>query len=175
MGARVSRKVTFRWEGRAIEGSIETKGHRASWTRDAKALDAEVARDGAWVEIRTVGGTSRAAVKAGPKEVWVSLRGRTYVLERAHRTSSGSQAASSNDEVRAPMTGKVVRVTAAPGAQVTEGDLLLTIEAMKMEFKLTAPEDARIEEILCADGDRVELGQLLVRLAPAAESVNGAS
>ena len=44
-----------------------------------------------------------------------------------------------------------------------------------MEFKLTAPEDARIEEILCADGDRVELGQLLVRLAPAAESVNGAS
>jgi len=174
MGARVSRKVTFRWEGRAIEGSIETKGHRASWTRDAKALDAEVARDGAWIEIRAAGGASRAAVKAGPKEVWVSLRGRTYVLERAHRTASGSQAASSNDEIRAPMTGKVVRVVAALGAQVTEGDLLLTIEAMKMEFKLTAPEDARIEEILCADGDRVELGQLLVRLAPSVGAPNGA-
>jgi len=175
MGARVSRKVAFRWEGRAIEGSIETKGHRASWTRDAKALDAEVARDGAWIEIRSAGGASRAAVKVGPKEVWVSLRGRTYVLERAHRTSSGSQAASSNDEIRAPMTGKVVRVVAAPGAQVAEGDLLLTIEAMKMEFKLMAPEDARIEEILCADGDRVELGQLLVRLAPSVGASNGAS
>jgi biotin carboxyl carrier protein len=46
---------------------------------------------------------------------------------------------------------------------------------MKMEFKLTAPEDARIEEILCADGDRVELGQLLVRLAPSVGASNGAS
>ncbi|HKO21478.1 MAG TPA: biotin/lipoyl-containing protein [Candidatus Eisenbacteria bacterium] len=163
----MSRKLIFRWDGRAIEGTIETQGHRATWTRDGSTLDAEVARDGAWVEIRTPQGACRAAVKAGPKEVWVSLRGRTYVLERAHRTSSGSAAAASNDEIRAPMTGKVVRVTAAQGAQVKEGDLLLTIEAMKMEFKLTAPEDARVEEILCVDGDRVELGQLLVRLAAA--------
>ena len=158
-----------------IEGTIETQGSRASWTSDAHELDAEVARDGAWVEIRTPAGASRAAVRTGPKEVWVSLRGRTYVLERAHRTSSGSAAASSNDEIRAPMTGKVVRVTAGAGAQVKEGDLLLTIEAMKMEFKLTAPEDAKIEEILCADGDRVELGQLLARLAPVVEPAKGAS
>jgi biotin carboxyl carrier protein len=170
MGARVSRKLSFRWDGHAIEGSVDAQGNRASWTRDGRTLDAEVVRDGAWVEIRTVGGACRAAVKAGPKEVWVSLRGRTYVLERAHRTSSSSAAAASNDEIRAPMTGKVVRITAAPGAQVKEGDLLLTIEAMKMEFKLTAPEDAKIQEILCADGDRVELGQLLVRLEQAGAS-----
>ena len=167
----MSRKVAFRWDGRAIEGTIETQGPRATWTRDGRTLDTEVARDGGWVEIRTAQDACRAAVKAGPKEVWVSLRGRTYVLERAHRTSSGSAASASNDEIRAPMTGKVVRVTTPQGAQVKEGDLLLTIEAMKMEFKLTAPEDARVEEILCADGDRVELGQLLVRLAAA----NGAS
>lgn len=169
MGARVSRKLTFRWDGQAIEGTIETQGNRATWTRDDRTWNAEISREGAWIEIRTLKGACRAAVKAGPKEVWVSLRGRTYVLERAHRTASGSAAAASNDEIRAPMTGKVVRVAAAAGTQVKEGDLLLTIEAMKMEFKLTAPEDARIEEILCADGDRVELGQLLVRLAQAAK------
>jgi biotin carboxyl carrier protein len=167
MGAGVSRKVAFRWEGCAIEGSIAVQGQHVAWSRDGRTLDAEFVRDGAWVEIQMKDGASRAAVKAGPKEVWVSIRGRTYVLERAHRTAAGSGAVASVDEIRAPMTGKVVRVVTAAGAQVKEGDLLLTIEAMKMEFKLTAPEDARVDEVLCADGDRVELGQLLARLTPA--------
>jgi len=42
----------------------------------------------------------------------------------------------------------------------------VTIEAMKMEFKVVAPEDGRVEEIRCAAGDRVELGDLLVMLEP---------
>jgi biotin carboxyl carrier protein len=64
------------------------------------------------------------------------------------------------------MTGRVVTVVAVPGAETREGDLLLTIEAMKMEFKLTAPENGSVLEVMCAPGDRVELGQLLVRLKP---------
>jgi biotin carboxyl carrier protein len=175
VGAGVNRKVAFRWEGRAVEGSIAVQGHHAAWTRDGRTLDAEFAHEGAWVEIQTPGGSSRAAVKAGPKEVWVSLRGRTYVLDRARRTASDSGAVSSTDEIRAPMTGKVVRVVTTAGADVQEGDLLLTIEAMKMEFKLVAPEDARVDEVLCADGDRVELGQLLARLTPAGAAAEGAT
>jgi len=66
------------------------------------------------------------------------------------------------------MTGRVVAVAARPGQEAREGDLLLTIEAMKMEFRLAAPEDGTVAELLCAEGDRVELGQLLVRLVPKA-------
>jgi biotin carboxyl carrier protein len=65
------------------------------------------------------------------------------------------------------MTGRVVSVSAGPGDAPREGDLLLTIEAMKMEFKLTAPEDGTVLEVACAEGDLVELGQLLVKLKPA--------
>jgi biotin carboxyl carrier protein len=65
------------------------------------------------------------------------------------------------------MTGRVVSVAAKAGTEAREGDLLLTVEAMKMEFKLVAPEDGTVLEVACADGDRVELGQLLVRLRPA--------
>jgi biotin carboxyl carrier protein len=67
------------------------------------------------------------------------------------------------------MTGRVVSVAATAGLKAKEGDLLLTIEAMKMEFKLAAPEDGEVLEVACAAGDRVDLGQLLVRLRPASE------
>jgi len=64
------------------------------------------------------------------------------------------------------MTGRVIQVAAAPGASVREGDLLVTIEAMKMEFKLVAPETGVIAEVRCEAGARVELGDLLVVLEP---------
>ena len=48
VGAGVSRKVAFRWEGRAIEGSIAVQGQHAAWTRDAigAAMKAEAAKHG---------------------------------------------------------------------------------------------------------------------------------
>ncbi|HEU4333549.1 MAG TPA: hypothetical protein VFT32_03560 [Candidatus Eisenbacteria bacterium] len=39
---------------------------------------------------------------------------------------------------------------------------------------MTAPEDGQVLEVICAEGDRVELGQLLVRLKPAAGNAEGA-
>ena len=72
------------------------------------------------------------------------------------------------DEIRAPMTGRVIAVAARAGMEAHEGDLLLTIEAMKMEFRLIAPRDGTVAEVLCSEGDRVELGQLLARLDPKA-------
>jgi biotin carboxyl carrier protein len=70
------------------------------------------------------------------------------------------------------MTGRVLSVAARTGAAAREGDLLVTIEAMKMEFRLTAPEDGTVLEVACEEGDRVELGQLLVRLEPASAAGN---
>ena len=98
--------------------------------------------------------------------MWVALDGRSFFLERVHRDAAAPDGAPATDEIRAPMTGRVVAVAARAGEGAREGDLLLTIEAMKMEFRLTAPEDGMVAEVLCAEGDRVELGQLLVRLKP---------
>jgi biotin carboxyl carrier protein len=72
------------------------------------------------------------------------------------------------------MTGRVVHVAAPEGSTVREGDLLMTIEAMKMEFRLVAPEDGRVAEVRFGDGERVELGDLLVVLEPAAAGTPGA-
>ncbi|MDZ7674859.1 MAG: biotin/lipoyl-containing protein [Acidimicrobiales bacterium] len=63
-----------------------------------------------------------------------------------------------------PLPGKVLSVHVAAGATVSDGDVLVVVEAMKMEHAITAPGDAVVEEVCFAEGDRVDAGDLLVRL-----------
>ncbi len=65
----------------------------------------------------------------------------------------------------APMPGAVVAVAATPGAAVAGGDVLVMLEAMKMEHVVRAPADGVVAEVRVAVGDQVETGDVLVVLA----------
>ena len=64
----------------------------------------------------------------------------------------------------APMPGKVVDVLVQPGAKVQAGDLLLLLEAMKMEHRITAPAGGVITDVRVRPGEQVANGALLVVL-----------
>ncbi len=66
--------------------------------------------------------------------------------------------------IRAPMTGRVMRVAITAGDTVEPGQILIILEAMKMEHSIRAPWAGRIDAILVAPGDLVEDGEELVRL-----------
>ncbi|MDB4197994.1 acetyl/propionyl/methylcrotonyl-CoA carboxylase subunit alpha [Ascidiaceihabitans sp.] len=67
--------------------------------------------------------------------------------------------------VDAPMPGLVKAVTAKAGQSVNAGDRLAVLEAMKMEHALLAARDGVIAEVLVSEGDQVEAGAALIRLA----------
>ncbi|MBX3689618.1 biotin carboxylase N-terminal domain-containing protein [Dokdonella sp.] len=73
-------------------------------------------------------------------------------------------ASGSGDRVLAPMPGRIVLVKAAAGDEVTEGDELLVMEAMKMELSLKAPRAGKIAEMQATAGDFVDADAVLVRL-----------
>ena len=70
----------------------------------------------------------------------------------------------------APMPGAVLAAEVTRGDKVEKGDLLLILEAMKMEHRITAPRNGAIAEMHVAVGDQVENGQLLVTLAEEEEA-----
>ncbi len=67
--------------------------------------------------------------------------------------------------LHAPMPGKILRLDVAPGETVEEGQVMLVLEAMKMEHTLRAPHAGQVSEVLCREGDQVESGAVLVVLA----------
>jgi biotin carboxyl carrier protein len=64
--------------------------------------------------------------------------------------------------ITAQMTGRVISVKVKPGDKVRAGDVLLLLEAMKMENEIKAPADGVVKEVLVADGARVSEGETLV-------------
>jgi glutaconyl-CoA/methylmalonyl-CoA decarboxylase subunit gamma len=65
----------------------------------------------------------------------------------------------------APMPGTVIKVNVHTGSTVQAGDLLVVLEAMKMETPLLAPYDAIVETVHVEEGDRVAGGAVLVVLS----------
>jgi propionyl-CoA carboxylase alpha chain len=60
------------------------------------------------------------------------------------------------------MPGRVTRVEVETGDEVEAGEVLLVMEAMKMEHSLRAPHSGTITEVDCTPGDQVEAGAVLV-------------
>ena len=67
-------------------------------------------------------------------------------------------------EVRAPMPGLVLQVCVSVGQGVKSGDVLLRLEAMKMENDIESQTEGKVKEILVAKGDEVQEGQVLMVL-----------
>lgn len=66
--------------------------------------------------------------------------------------------------VSAPMPGKILRVNVKEGDSVSKGDLLLILEAMKMENEIFAPSSGVVKRVAVSPGDSVNTGDLLVLL-----------
>lgn len=96
--------------------------------------------------------------------VWqLHVAGRTWRVRFAEPQLGGRERVQgrTDEEVRAPIPGRVVEVLAAVGAELSPGAPVLVLEAMKMQNLITAQRGGRLAKLLVAPGARVEMGQLL--------------
>ena len=84
------------------------------------------------------------------------INGMTYVVSRIFASNSVFK------EVKSPMTGKIVSVSVKPGNEVKRGQLLVILEAMKMENQIKSHAKGRIREIKVCEGQSVNAGEILI-------------
>jgi oxaloacetate decarboxylase alpha subunit len=118
------------------------------------------------------------AATAGPERYSVTVNGRAYDVvvaaggeiehvEPMEPAKAASAPASSAPAaaVEAPLSGTIFKVVAKPGQSVAENDLLIVLEAMKMETEVRAPRAGQVASIDVREGDSVELGATLLTLS----------
>ncbi|HQR27596.1 MAG TPA: biotin/lipoyl-binding protein [Nocardioides sp.] len=82
-------------------------------------------------------------------------------------TPAAAPPSSDGAGVKAPLAGSVARVLVKEGQEIAAGDVLVILEAMKMETEITAPAAGTVQAVLVAPGDSVGGGQVLVELSAA--------
>ena len=110
-----------------------------------------------------------AASKVASQKVVAEVNGHRFEVvlhsqapaEKRHKIKSNSVAAASGNSIISPMQGTVVKIVKANGERVVAGDLIVVLEAMKMEQPLLAAKDGVIAQLGVDVGQSVASGQLL--------------
>ncbi|MHA1167469.1 MAG: acetyl-CoA carboxylase biotin carboxyl carrier protein subunit [Candidatus Hodarchaeales archaeon] len=96
---------------------------------------------------------------------YIYYNGNAFKMKRIEKAALADEDASATDNViKSPMPGKVLKVLVKEGDTVTKGQQMMILEAMKMENVLEAPFDGKIVAINCHEGDQVMQGVVLIEL-----------
>lgn len=145
--------LEVRVEGRMVEVDLATVGTALSVRVDGRIVD--LTTEGTPPDLGIIASGHRSYVRVE------SDRMRAAAAATAHAPGGGEEL------VRSPMPGRIVRVLVAAGDEVTIGQPLLVVEAMKMENELRSKRAGRIAEVLVAAGAAVEGNAKLIRFAKA--------
>jgi biotin carboxyl carrier protein len=112
------------------------------------------------------GTRQRLAYAIGPSTSrWVFIDGRTFVVDVTSGTDSKARRTHDDDMgLASPMPATVASIHVSEGQQVSRGDLLVMLEAMKMELPIKAPRDGRVRKVACVQRELVQPGVPLVEL-----------
>ena len=113
------------------------------------------------VEVEEVGATASAPVAAAPV---AAAPVAAPAAPKAAPAAPKASGAAGTVSVKAPMPGNIMKVNCKVGASVKKGEVLMVLEAMKMENDICAPQDGVVASVEVAQGASVETDALLVTL-----------
>ena len=126
-------------------------------------VEAEETRPGQ-LKIKVGDRLIKAVITEGDKEKFVFVDGDVFKVKSVELTGTKKIKKKDEGDLSSPISGKVVNVKVKNGDSVKKGDILMVIEAMKMEYLIRAPYSAKVKKVNFKEKDQIEIGQNTVDL-----------
>ena len=168
----------FQVDGKTRKLSIKEDEGKVVAVVDGNRLEIDVRRISPnLISMLADGHSCLAHVARQGEKILVAIGGRHFCFEEPSQDSAiagmkASSAGRTEETVKSPMPGMVIKILVAEGDHVSPGDSLVVVEAMKMEHDLRAAFPAVVEKVHVKAGQQVDALQSLVELKPAADSDN---
>lgn len=172
----MTRDFTYTAGDRTATVAVEKQGDAYVVTLGAHTYRVHARTDAlSRLDLNVDGRQTRAYVAADGDARYVGLDGATWTLVKVdpRRRAQRGRGGAGDSTLVAVMPSLVLDVLVSQGDAVEKGDVLVLLEAMKMEIRLTAPRAGRVEAVNCRAGEVVQRGQMLVTLAQPTDAVNG--
>ena len=120
--------------------------------------------DGRWASLEVDGLRRRHAYLQDAEHLWLFTAPGCLALQDLTQAQAAGQASAHSGTLKAPMDGAIVEVLVSEGTAVSKGQLLVVLEAMKMEHPLKAGIDGVIKRLQVSQGDQVKNRQILLEV-----------
>jgi biotin carboxyl carrier protein len=155
-------RFTLRFKGEVTQVVV---GHDDRvHVRDA-AFHVAAAVQEAWRVTEPSGSTRLVHVASSREGHWIHVDGDVFLMQSGHADPPVGSATDLLGGLTAPMPATVLSIVAPAGTHVATGDVVLILEAMKMELPIRAPREGTVAAIHCTEGQLVQPGIALVEIS----------
>lgn len=157
--------INYEHEKNVYNVTIEHKGEKYFVTYDNTEyiVEAEEIKPGQ-LKIKIDNKIIKSLITEGDKEKFVFVDGEVFKVRPVQLTGMRKEKRKEEEDLSSPISGKVVSVKVKNGDSVKKGDIMMVIEAMKMEYLIRAPYNGKIKKVYFKEKDLIEIGQETIEL-----------
>jgi len=107
----------------------------------------------------------KCVITKGEKDKFVFVEGDVFKVKNIELTGAKKTKKKEKGNLNSPISGKIVNINVKDGDMVKKGDVLMIIEAMKMEYLIRSPYNGKVKKVNFKEKDQIEIGQNTVEIS----------
>lgn len=161
VNARYAVKFAINGIENVVHFTAQNQGYLAEYDGQSYTISGQI-MDAHHVKIELAGRKTNYAFSFSDSGLTVYHNGQSHHFAHIQPSFSSEDDAADAGNLKAPMPGVITQVLVQPNSQVKKDDVLLTLEAMKIEYSIRAPQDGVVAAAYFQPGDQVKAGDELV-------------
>ena len=159
--------INYEFQDQIYNVSVERRNNYFYITYDNTEykVEAEEIKNG-HLKIKLGEKTIKSIVTKGDQEKYVFVDGDIFKVKNIELTGfKKAKKKEKENSLNSPISGRVVNIKTKIGKKVKKGEVLLVIEAMKMEYLIRAPYDGIVKKINFKENDQIEIGENTIEIS----------